>query len=136
MIRSRSKRVLFRGKKPLRLSNLVNVFYGDVSMATTSKVNPPVRGYAKRTSPSEVCTSDLAPKTAAPPISTTEDVIRELLATGILLEQILIPGQGKNDVLFMADDFNDPCDEFADKTRWMYFLTRVPSSTFAPMTRN
>jgi hypothetical protein len=83
-------------------------------MATTSKVNLLVRDYVKRTSQAEVGASALAPQTDAQSPSTTESVIQELLATGIPLEQILIPGQGKRDVLFIADDFNDPCQEFAD----------------------
>ena len=83
-------------------------------MATSSKVNLPVRSYAKRTSQAEVGTSALTPQTDAQALSTTESVIQELLAAGIPLEQILIPGQGKGDVLFIADDFNDPCQEFAD----------------------
>jgi len=87
---------------------------GGKPMATPSKLNPPVRSYTKRTSLSEVHTTDVAPKTTAQPVSTTEDVIREMVASGLPTEQILIPGQGKKDVLFLADDFNDPCEEFAE----------------------
>lgn len=83
-------------------------------MATTSKVNLPIRGYAKRTSQTEGGASALTPQAGVHSLSTTESVIQELLAIGIPLEQILIPGQGKGDVLFIADDFNDPCKEFAD----------------------
>ena len=47
-------------------------------------------------------------------IITTEDVVNELLRRGIPLDQILIPGQGKEDVLFIPDDFDDPFQEFED----------------------
>lgn len=83
-------------------------------MATTSKITLLVRDYTKRASPSEVHTADVTPKTTAPSVSTTEDVIREMVASGIPIEQILIPGQGKKDVLFIADDFNDYGEEFVD----------------------
>jgi hypothetical protein len=83
-------------------------------MAITSKLSTPIREYDKRTSPSDVHTSDAVPTTTAKTNSTTAEVIKEMIAAGIPREQILTPGQGKKDVLFMADDFNDPCAEFGD----------------------
>ena len=47
-------------------------------------------------------------------ITTTEDVVNELMRRGVPLDQILIPGQGKEDVLFIPDDFDDPFQEFED----------------------
>jgi len=88
--------------------------YGGDLMATHSKLNSHARDYAKRTSLSKIHTADVSPQTTVQPVSTTADVIRDMVAAGIPIEQLLIPGQGKKDVIFLADDFNDPCEEFID----------------------
>jgi len=80
-------------------------------MATISKLDTASKVYDLDEAEAEV-----RPDIFTSPLITTEDVIRELLAQGVPKDQILIPGLGKNDVLFMPDKFNDPMDEFEDAT--------------------
>ena len=43
-----------------------------------------------------------------------DDIIKELLAKGVLMEKIRIPGHGKAVILHIADDFDAPLDDFAE----------------------
>lgn len=75
-------------------------------MAATSKLNTSVGVYVGRSSPSDACTTDSA--------TTTEDIVRELMAKGIPIEKIRIPGKVESHILHIADDFDAPLDDFKD----------------------
>jgi len=47
-------------------------------------------------------------------VKTTEDIVRELVSQGKPTEKIRIPGKVKSHILYIADDFDAPVDDFKD----------------------
>ena len=64
----------------------------------------------------EVETQRPAAKANARKVTTTEDIVQELLAKGVPRNKIRIPGHGKKDILYISDDFDAPLGDFEDYT--------------------
>jgi hypothetical protein len=73
----------------------------------TTKLHPQTRPKVKRSNPREACTPDSAPKTERRSMTTTEDVVNELLRMGVPLDQIIIP-EPDEEGFNLPDNFNDP----------------------------
>lgn len=70
-------------------------------MATKPEVETPVNIYTEQVPCPE-------------PAKTTEDIVRELVSQGKPIEKIRIPGKVKSHILYIADDFDAPLDDFKD----------------------
>lgn len=75
-------------------------------MPTTTKLDIAVGISVGRIASSESCTTDSA--------TTTEEIVRELVAKGIPKEKIRIPGKVDSHIRYVADDFDAPINDFKD----------------------
>jgi len=86
-------------------------------MATTSKANTSAKTYQARVAPAEGCTGIVAQPVSeveAQSRATTEAIVRELMAKGVSKEKMRIPGKVKSHIVYMADDFDAPLDDFKE----------------------
>lgn len=44
----------------------------------------------------------------------TEAIVQDLLAQGLTLDQIILPGGGKDMIAYLGDDFDAPLDDFSE----------------------
>ena len=45
---------------------------------------------------------------------TTASIVQHLLAQGLRMEDIIMPGSAKDAGIYVADDFDAPCEDFED----------------------
>ncbi len=51
---------------------------------------------------------------AATSAETTASIVQHLLAQGLRMEDIIMPGSAKDVGIYVADDFDAPCEDFED----------------------